>query len=196
MTYYFDEFKVIELANTLHAGQYRKHKIDKNKLPYIFHAFDVSRKLWSWGIGDKGILAAAMLHDTIEDIRDKEAQAEARDKILLATEKQVLIWVEELTHFNNGISKEDYIKSFSTKSIEALVIKIADRLCNVQDFNRTDSNYAEKYYHKADILFRNFRKRKEEVIARFSKNIYDDIEYDIDDADRWEVIYTDDNIPY
>ena len=44
------------------------------------------------------------------------------------------------------------MESFKDKSIPLLVIKIADRLCNVQDFMVTDLKYAKKYLGKAEVL--------------------------------------------
>ena len=53
----------IDLATGLHAGQRRKGL----GLPYIAHPCDVCSRLVRWGVKDEIVLAAAMLHDTLED---------------------------------------------------------------------------------------------------------------------------------
>ena len=54
--------------------------------------------------------------------------------------------------------------------MESLIVKIADRLCNVHDFFIVDRDlkpsqqYSRKYYHKADVLFKAMHERKDEII--------------------------------
>ena len=58
---------VIDYANTMHKGQYRKGGA---KLPYIVHPIDVLNRLHRWGIVEPELLAAGVLHDIIEDCGD------------------------------------------------------------------------------------------------------------------------------
>ena len=56
----------LALAQNLHEGQYRK-----DGMPYIQHPLKVCTTLISYGIEDDVILAAALLHDILEDCQDK-----------------------------------------------------------------------------------------------------------------------------
>ena len=55
-------FKAIEFAVQAHAGQYRKGR----RVPYIFHPIATAWTLVELGC-DEDLLAAAVLHDTVED---------------------------------------------------------------------------------------------------------------------------------
>ena len=176
-------FQVIDLAHRFHYGAFRKGLIGGNQVPYIQHPFDVSRKLLDWGISDPIIQSASFLHDSIEEAKAKERSSVER-QILAIAGVEVLNLIKELTHVKDK-DKVEYMKSFATKSIEALVIKIADRLCNVKDFNQFDRKYARKYYHKADVLFEAFRNREDEVIDKFGWVVSIEIDYTIRQADCW-----------
>ena len=56
----------LALAKQLHAGQYRK-----DGTPYISHPLKVCSTLISYGIDDDTTLAAALLHDVLEDSGDR-----------------------------------------------------------------------------------------------------------------------------
>jgi len=65
--------------------------------------------------------------------------------------------------------KDAYLKSFKYKPIEALVIKLADRICNVLDYKLTDPGYAVIYFNKAKCLFEFYQERRNEVVAQFGE---------------------------
>ena len=169
-------FKVVALATDLHSGQYRKHAIEGYQLPYVFHAFDVSKRIWRWGISNPIIQYAAMLHDTIEDTLDEEHADDARLRIEALAGIDVLNLVEELTCYGDKI---EYMSSFKDKSLDAVIIKVADRLCNVEDFIQSSPDYAEKYFNKAKNVFDTFLLRGEDIISTFSESIYINISADI-----------------
>jgi hypothetical protein len=72
------------------------------------------------------------------------------------------------------------MESFKTKSIGALLMKMADRLCNVDDFfeNESTQNYAGKYLRKADPVFDAFINRKDECIELHGKKVWESAFYD------------------
>ena len=78
--------------------------------------------------------------------------------------------------------KAQYMESFSKKSIEALVCKLADRLCNTLDKVRSENNHksAKNYFHKADALFKAWWDRMDELVARFGQQVQDNIEEQYD----------------
>ena len=83
-----------------------------------------------------------------------------------------ILIVEELTfapveNKPKHILKKEYIRSFKNKSVSALVIKVADRICNVRDFMIYNPDYARTYYNKAAMLFDFLVDRKDEVNSYF-----------------------------
>ncbi len=59
---------------------------------------------------------------------------------------------------------------FNNKSIEALVIKMVDRYCNIMDFKINDKIYAGKYALKARELNNAYLQRKDEILKLFPNN--------------------------
>lgn len=155
--------KANEIAQKAHYGQFRKHS---NK-PYISHCYDVVSQLVDWGINELKMIAIALLHDSIEDAQDESRRLIIDEMETLNKDIANIVW--ELTWYGAYQTKQEYLASFENKSIEALVIKVADRLCNVCDFLRSDSKYAVKYFNKAENLFKTLFARQEEIEKRFSE---------------------------
>ena len=165
-----------KLAASLHHGQYRKHLGNAGiKIPYIIHPLEVTKLVWEWGVGDEDLLSAAVCHDVLEDTLFTEKEL---SKMLSPTVAKI---VEELTFIpikdeDKKLAKARYIDSFVNKSIESLVIKLADRFCNVEDLILSDPKYAREYFHKADSLFATWSSRYKEVVKRFGLDVQHRIE--------------------
>ena len=150
--------KAITLAITAHAGQYRDGAINGHRLPYILHPIEVVKTVRTWGAGDPVTLAAAVLHDTLED-----TSLTLTDLVDTCGE-QVANIVRELTYDrDSGLTKPEYLQHFATASIPALVIKLADRYCNVNDFLLTKPAYAKEYFEKATVVISAGRSRASEI---------------------------------
>lgn len=54
-------YYALQFAIAKHAGQKR------GKLPYVTHCIDVAAQLWELGVRDISVIAAALLHDVVED---------------------------------------------------------------------------------------------------------------------------------
>lgn len=118
-------------AEARHKGQLRKDGTTQ----YITHPEGVVRILRDAGIKDESTLAAAWLHDLVEDGR--ATFSEIKEKFPMA----VAQYVASLTR-GSGENKETYIRSIvSSAPVESKLIKIADvihnlaTLCTVQDIN-------------------------------------------------------------
>lgn len=166
-------------AAKLHAGQVRKH----SGLPYIVHPLDVVWRISQWGITGRDFpdtWIAALFHDTLEDT---EATRETLHP-LIGDEATEL--VEALTFDPSMGEKEVYLEGFQDAAktpIASVVIKIADRLCNVEDFLRSDPAYAHTYFWNAEAVYDAFTARREEVVAQFREKITVAIENDIHDVE-------------
>lgn len=116
----------LSLARQLHNGQYRK-----DGTPYISHPLKVCTTLIRYGIDDDITLAAALLHDVLEDCQDKLPMSEKN----LITEyhlKKEIIEIISLLTKESGMSLNELNLYF--KKIEgnpkAALIKLSDRLHN------------------------------------------------------------------
>lgn len=168
--------QAVRLATSLHHGQYRKRAGTTGiRIPYIVHPLEVMKLLWEWGIGDNTILCAAACHDVLEDTPFTE------EELAETLSPRIAKIVEELTFIppkdrDKASAKAAYMDSFVGKSIESLVIKLADRFCNVEDLTLTDPPYSVIYFHKADSLFKTWDSRKEEIVERFGVIVQERIE--------------------
>lgn len=138
--------RALDFAYKAHKGQTRKDGVT----PYIVHPIEVMRVLQQSGVVDEVTLVIALLHDVVEDtpITSKH--------IYDSFGKSVADGVERLTK-PEGMDKSEYLETFLsyTQSQQHLVlIKAADRICNVLDFMTSgDGKYAWKYLNKADAVF-------------------------------------------
>ena len=155
--------RAIALAVSCHAGQYRKHAIGGQRLPYIAHPIEVMKTVWAWGVTDPIIMTAAVLHDILEDTDVTSRQ--------LAKEfgEEVAQSVVELTHDPKDGGKSEYLKRFSAASVSALVIKLADRYCNIQHRLAADPNGVRAYFEKSAVLLEIMRSRHAEIAGSVSE---------------------------
>lgn len=158
----------IRFAVDKHAGQYRKH----SGAPYIVHPLEVVKRLGLWGVGrDKnpGMWCAAILHDITEDCGVSIEEIRGRFGLMIA------LFVDDLTYREGIETKEEYLDSFREKRIGSLVIKLADRICNIEDYDDVDVSYAEKYLKKSLPLFDVFHERRVEIESRFGEHVAENI---------------------
>lgn len=164
--------KVTKWTIDRHSRQTRKSEINGNILPYFFHPIQVANLIFKFGAGTDDNMMAALCHDILEDTETTEQE------LLDVTNQNVVNIVKELTWIplidppQSCGTKEQYMLSFENASIEALIIKIADRLCNVADFKLISPEYAEKYFLKANPLFEFFEKRQTEVCKTYNLHTY------------------------
>jgi (p)ppGpp synthase/HD superfamily hydrolase len=151
--------RVAQFAAKAHAGQVRKY----NGRPYIEHPMRVAGAVMlrpdvdKGGIGEQ-IVAAAWLHDTLEDTQ--------------ATVEQILEFgpvtatiVQELTHpplsMGNRVKRRElYFGKLAGASEEAKIIKMVDRIDNLDDMYAEfaggmcegDALFAELYAHESLLL--------------------------------------------
>ncbi|MEI7419320.1 MAG: bifunctional (p)ppGpp synthetase/guanosine-3',5'-bis(diphosphate) 3'-pyrophosphohydrolase [Actinomycetes bacterium] len=131
--------KAYQAAEKAHQGQTRK-----SGDPYITHPVAVAQILADLGIGTAG-LAAALLHDTVEDTDYSLEQLRAD-------------FGEEVAMLVDGVTKLDKVKFGDTaqaetvrkmvvamsKDIRVLVIKLADRLHNARTWGFVPEDKARK----------------------------------------------------
>ncbi len=125
-------FKAYEYAKSAHANQRRA-----SGEPYFIHPCEVADILIDLGL-DKATIAAALLHDVIED-----TEATAED-IKREFGEEVLALVSGVTKLEKIVFKskeeenaENFRKIFiaMAKDVRVIIIKLADRLHNMRSLN-------------------------------------------------------------
>ena len=145
-----------------HSGQTRKG----GNIPYIVHPRGVKFLLEQAGITHAPTLAAALLHDTVEDTPVTSPQLEQEFGAEIAK------IVAELTD-EKGMPRVArhalQAQHASSMSLSASCVKIADRTYNLRDFyakkpETTSSERVRNYAMYSDTLYNRFKARAEAEI--------------------------------
>jgi GTP diphosphokinase / guanosine-3',5'-bis(diphosphate) 3'-diphosphatase len=128
---------LIVLAASAFAAH--KHRDQRRKgadaSPYINHPIAVANVLANEaGITDPIILAAALLHDTIEDTDTTTQELEAEFGRKIAA---VVIEVTDDKKLKKAVRKRRQIEHAATLSRRAKLVKFADKICNVRDMDQS-----------------------------------------------------------
>ncbi len=141
--------RALAFAKTKHAGQLRKYTL----VPYWTHVEDVA-DLVAGVTNDPEVIAAALLHDTIEDT------ATTYDELVEAFGKYPADLVVELTDVfldpscgNRATRKRRERERLATVSPDAMTIKLADLIDNTKTITFYDPKFAPTYLkEKAALL--------------------------------------------
>jgi len=120
--------RTLRFSAEKHTNQRRK---DAKSSPYINHPIQVAETLWRvGGVRDVNLLTAAILHDTIEDTdtTPEELEREFGEEVL-----SLVLEVTDDKSLPKQIRKQLQIEHASHKSEKAKMLKIADKLNNIQD---------------------------------------------------------------
>ncbi len=124
--------EALAFAATRHRNQRRK---DASASPYINHPIAVATMLATAGhVQDGPLLMAAVLHDTVEDTRTTPREIKAKFGAEVAS------LVRELTDnkkLAREVRKRLQIEHAAVASPRAKQLKIADKICNIEDIAAT-----------------------------------------------------------
>ncbi len=124
--------KAMNYAAEKHSDQKRK---DDKASPYINHPIEVTEILWSiGGVRDTALLLASILHDTIEDTSatPEEIKANFGEEVL-----SLVLEVTDDKSLPKDVRKQRQVETAPHKSPRAKMLKIADKISNVQDIVST-----------------------------------------------------------
>lgn len=149
--------KVRDFATIAHGEQRRKYSQD----PYIVHPMRVMEMCRNYS-GDLCVLAAAILHDVLEDTAVTEAELLAfLQSIMLDTDaRRATGYVVELTDIfiksnypalKRAVRKEKEVERLAQTSAEAQTIKYADIIDNT-DVTVNDPDFAVRYLKEARMF--------------------------------------------
>ncbi|MBI4195809.1 MAG: bifunctional (p)ppGpp synthetase/guanosine-3',5'-bis(diphosphate) 3'-pyrophosphohydrolase [Betaproteobacteria bacterium] len=120
--------RAVAFAAHKHRDQRRK---DKDASPYINHPIQLAVVLWEeGGVRDAQVIAAALLHDTLEDTETTwhelrgEFGEELADVVLEVTDTK---WIKKELRKRIQVARARY------SSDKAKLVKLADKICNLRD---------------------------------------------------------------
>ncbi|MEZ5588974.1 MAG: HD domain-containing protein [Sedimenticolaceae bacterium] len=161
--------KAVHFAALKHRDQRRK---DAESSPYIIHPISVALTVSDiGGIDDPEILAAALLHDTLEDTNTTVAELE--ETFGAAVRK----YVEEVTD-DKSLPKQErkqiQIEHAATLSTGAALIKLGDKISNVTDVTHSppsnwDVERRKQYLDWAEAVINSCPKVNESLEKHFVK---------------------------
>ena len=136
--------KAYELAKTLHAGQERD-----NGEPYIVHPVHVCISLLGeFNVEDPEVLAAALLHDVLEDSEISSTELTAMFG------PRVVAMVADVTKVKTGPDwKRKYYDNLRSANRWSQLIKFADRLDNLRDLPKSTREKRARYLIETKEIF-------------------------------------------
>ncbi len=120
----------MRFAAAAHEAQRRKG----TDIPYLTHLAGVALILSRGGFDDDDILAAALLHDAVEDTQVTTGEIEALFGSRVA---ERVTAVSEVKHDEEGVAlpwrhrKEEHVARLRSEPVEARAIALADKIHNV-----------------------------------------------------------------
>lgn len=129
--------KAMAFAQEAHKGQmYGKEK----NVPYTAHTAMVERVLRRFGFTDEALLAAAWLHDTVEDTATTldQIRAEFGDRV------HDLVWAATNEPGRNRKERHALTYPKIVKVDGAVNLKLADRIANVE-FSISEGDYGASF---------------------------------------------------
>jgi len=127
--------KALDFASHRHRNQFRK---GAEKIPYINHPIQVANLLVNdGGENDPVLIAAAILHDVIEDtVGNATERQELINEMSGIFNKEIMSVSLEVTDdktLEKKVRKQLQIDDANHKSVRAKKLKIADKIMNVRD---------------------------------------------------------------
>ena len=165
-------FKALKFASTKHQFQSRK---GKSNPPFINHLIDVSYILQKYGeINDQDILAAAFLHDTIEDT--DTSYEELNNQFNENIANMVLDLTDDKSLPANERKRQQILKATTLKA-NSRMIKLADKISNIKDITLDPpNNWSDErllaYLHWAKDVVDQIRETNEKL-----ENLFDEWYY-------------------
>lgn len=161
-------FEVIRYASTQHRGQYRKYTHD----PYISHPMSVAG-IVSSVILDEEVLAAAILHDVVEDTDATIQGIRMRFGLRVA---DLVYWLTDISTKADGnrASRKALDRShYASAPADAQTIKVADLIDNSKTILKFDPDFAKVYIVEKQKALEVLTKADPRLIAIANKLIMD-----------------------
>lgn len=146
----------VTMAGFLHRHQTRSMRGDLPRVPYIEHPLRVALRLVRWGVTDPQLIAAGLLHDTLEDAGDELAAVFGppgeTPPVTMARlyGARIATLVSEVTNPTDGTSYHDHIAMLAASGSPALLVKASDLKDNAGSIgHQMDHGEDEKMLRRA-----------------------------------------------
>ena len=134
MTNWNKVITALEFAAQRHKGQTRK---GKNKSPYINHPISVMSTLSKFGEDSENLLAAAALHDVIEDTAKQKEEIARLSSIIEDRFGSIVLKIVLEVSDDKSLPYQErkHLQVINTPQLsdDAKKLKIADKTCNISD---------------------------------------------------------------
>ena len=141
--------KARKFATRAHKGQVRKYTGE----PYIVHPIAVAETVRIHGGSDE-MVAAAMLHDTIEDTNVTYDDVRKEFGITVAGLVRELTDTSSPSDGNRAVRKEIDRRRLAKASADAQTIKLADLIDNTTSIVAHDPGFAKVYLKEKEALLK------------------------------------------
>lgn len=161
--------KATEYAAEQHLGQTRK---DEANTPYINHPIALANLLTNYaGINDTDVIVAALLHDTVEDT---STTVEEIEELFGTKIRDIVIEVTDDKSLPSPERKRLQIEHAAKISYEAKLVKLADKICNLQDIlasppRKWSLQRKQEYFDWAKAVIDQLRGTNEKLEALFDE---------------------------
>lgn len=128
-------------AEAAHRGQVRKYTLE----PYIVHPCEVAKIVSTLPGATDEMIAAAWLHDVVEDTAVESFEIERR---FGGTVRDLVSWLTDVSrpsHCNRAARKAIDREHLSCAPGEAQTIKLADLISNTSTIAQCDPKFAKMY---------------------------------------------------
>lgn len=129
-----------DIAFILDAAHFAadRHRVQRRKdaeaSPYINHPLALAALLAESGVSDRSVLAAALLHDTVEDTATRLDEIAGRFGDAVAA---IVAEVTDDKSLPKAERKRLQVTAGPHKSVGAKLVKLADKTCNLRDIAAT-----------------------------------------------------------
>lgn len=158
--------KAKALATIAHRGQLRKYGNE----PYIIHPAAVAKHLELLN-EDETTIAAAWLHDVIEDCEVTAKQIELLVSVEVATLVLEVTDVSTKMDGNRKVRKAMDLRHLSHSSIRGANIKLADLTDNTESILKHDPDFAKVYLLEKEATLQVLKHGRQDLWARAALNI-------------------------
>jgi (p)ppGpp synthase/HD superfamily hydrolase len=139
--------RALNFAKDAHEGQVRKYTGE----PYINHPIEVATIVEAFG-GTKYQIAAALLHDVVEDTPIKIADVEWRFGVTVAGMVADLTDISKPEDGNRATRKGIDRAHSAAASPDAQFVKLADLISNTTNIVEHDPDFAKIYLAEKELL--------------------------------------------
>ena len=162
-----EQARVFATAAHAAVGQTRKYTFE----PYIVHPAEVASIVTQAG-GTAEMIAAAWLHDTVEDT---EVTIEVIRDEFGAEVAELVGWLTDVSRPEHGnrLHRKALDRAHSAMApAEAQTIKLADLIANSRDIIQNDPDFAKIYLEEKRLLLEVMTKGDPTLMAQASQFIY------------------------